>query len=88
MKIKKGKKVAALLWPVTAKSKIQYNLPEVVALRPWQNQIVVSALNGSMFYEIDLARRFGKCIKGIQQPELDNFVQLSLLYTLKSIALI
>ena len=81
--IKKGKKVAALLWPVTAKSKIQYNLPEVVALRPWQNQIVVSALNGSMFYEIDLARRFGKCIKGIQQPELDNFVQLSLLYTLK-----
>ena len=31
--------VAALLWPVTAKSKITYNFPEIFANRPWKNQI-------------------------------------------------
>lgn len=40
--LKQKKKVAAVLWPVTAQSKITYNVPEVFANRPWQNQIMVS----------------------------------------------
>ena len=80
--IKKGWKVAALLWPVTAKSKIQYNLPEIFANRPWQNQIMVSAVNGSVAYELELNKRFGKLRDGIHQPELDNFVHASALYTI------
>lgn len=42
--IKNGMKVGALFLTVTAKSKIQYNMPEILANRPWQNQIVVSLL--------------------------------------------
>lgn len=80
--IKKGWKVAALLWPVTAKSRIQYNLPEIFANRPWQNQIMVSAINGTATYELELNKRFGKLRKGVQQPELDNFVHASALYTI------
>lgn len=80
--IKKGWKVAALLWPVTAKSRIQYNLPEIFPNRPWQNQVMVSAMNGSVIYELELNKRFGNLRNGIQQPQLDNFVHESALYTL------
>ncbi len=81
--IKKGNRVAALLWPVTAKSKITYNLPEVLANRPWQNQIVVSACNGSALFEMELLKKFGYIRDGISQPALDNFVQASALHTLQ-----
>lgn len=78
----KGMKVAALLWPVTGKSKITYNMPEVLANRPWQNQIIVSLLNGSPWYQWTMNKKFGYLRNGINQPELDNFTHQSLLYTL------
>ncbi|MBD5542229.1 MAG: alkaline phosphatase family protein [Lachnospiraceae bacterium] len=81
--LKKGWKVAALLWPVTARSRITYNLPEIFANRPWQNQVMVSAYNGSALYEMDLYRRFGHMMDGIRQPALDNFVHASALYTIR-----
>ena len=81
--IKKGYKVASLLWPVTAKSNIQYNLPEIWPNRPYENQIVVSFLNGSPLYQLKLNQKFGGLRNGKKQPYLDNFVQQSLLYTLK-----
>lgn len=80
--LKKGWKVASLLWPVTAKSHVTYNLPEVFANRPWQNQILVSALNGSAAYELILNHKFGHLRDGVRQPALDNFVQASALYTI------
>lgn len=80
--IKAGMRVAALLWPVTACSRIQYNLPEIFANRRWQSQIIVSLLNGTPGYQLELNRRFGHVRKGLSQPELDNFVQQSLLHTL------
>lgn len=80
--LKKGWKVASLLWPVTAKSRVTYNLPEVFANRPWQNQIMVSALNGSAAYELALNRKFGHLRDGVRQPALDNFVHASALYTI------
>ena len=83
--LKKGWKVAALLWPVTARSSITYNLPEIFANRFWQNQVMVSAYNGSAFYEMNLYRKFGHMIDGIRQPALDNFVHASALYTLSLI---
>ncbi len=82
--VKAGMKVAALLWPVTGKSKIHYNLPEIFANRPWQNQVMVSLLNGSPIYQIELNKRFGHLRKGKSQPHLDNFVHQSLLYTIKT----
>ena len=81
--IKKGMKVAALLWPVTAKSNIQYNAPEIFANRPWTNQIMTSLANGTIGYQYTINQKFGHLRDGKRQPELDNFVQQSLLYTLK-----
>lgn len=80
--IKKGYKAAALLWPVTAKSRIHYNLPEVFANRWWQNQIFVSIANGTFGYQLALQRKFGYLRDGVRQPALDNFVQASALYTI------
>lgn len=80
--IDQGLKVASLLWPVTGKSRIQYNMPEIFANRAWQNQILVSLFNGSPLYQWKLNRRFGHLRNGLAQPELDHFVHRSLLYTL------
>lgn len=82
--IDSGMTVAALLWPVTAKSRIQYNLPEIFANRPWQNQIMVSLLNGSPIYQYVLNKKFGHLRDGLKQPNLDNFTHQSLLYTIKN----
>ncbi len=81
--VKKGYKTAALLWPVMGKAKIRYNLPEVLPNRSWQNQILVSMLNGTVLYELALQRKFGHLRDGIKQPQLDNFVHTSMLYTMR-----
>lgn len=77
-----GMKTAALLWPVTAKANIDYHMPEIFANRPWLNQITVSLLNGSFFYQLDMNRRFGHIRKGLSQPELDDFVLESAVHTI------
>lgn len=81
--MKQGKKVAALLWPVVGQSKIPYCVPEVMVTRQWQNQILVNAMNGPLFYQLDLNRRFGHLRNGIRQPALDNFIHESALYTIR-----
>lgn len=81
--MRKGLTTAALLWPVTGKSKITYNLPEVFPNRPWENQISVSLKNGSPKYLLELAAKFGYLLKGITQPSLDHFVYASAQYTIK-----
>ncbi|WP_409270124.1 alkaline phosphatase family protein [Neobacillus sp. SCS-31] len=81
---KAGMKTAALLWPVTAKAKIDYNMPEIFANRPWQNQVMVSLFNGSPLYQLEMEARFGKIRRGIRQPELDDFVLESTIYTIKA----
>lgn len=82
--LKKGMKVAALLWPVTAKSDITWNLPEIFANRRWTNQIMTSASNGTVGYQLMLNHKFGHLRDGIRQPALDNFVQASMKYTIKT----
>lgn len=82
--IEQGMAVAALLWPVTAGAKIQYNMPEIFANRPWQNQILVSLRSGSPYFQFDMNRRFGHLRKGIKQPNLDNFTHQVLLDTLRN----
>lgn len=81
--LSQGKTVASLLWPVTAKSKITYNLPEVLPNRPWQNQITASLTNGSPLFQAELLKKFGKQLSGIKQPQLDDFTFDSALYTLR-----
>ncbi|WP_026884061.1 ectonucleotide pyrophosphatase/phosphodiesterase [Clostridium akagii] len=82
--IQNGMKVGSLFWPVTAKSKIQYNMPEILANRPWQNQILVSLINGSPIFQYKLNKKFGHLRDGIKQPNLDDFTHQSLLHTIKN----
>ena len=71
---KNGWTTAALLWPVTAQSKIKYCVPEIFPNRTWQNQVMISALNGPISYQIELLKKFGHLLDGVKQPNLDNFV--------------
>ncbi len=81
---KNSLKTAALLWPVTAKSSIDYNMPEIFANRPWHNQILVSLFNGSPLFQLEMNRRFGHIRNGLEQPELDDFVLASTVETIKT----
>ncbi|WP_462409797.1 alkaline phosphatase family protein [Neobacillus sp. Marseille-QA0830] len=65
---------AALLWPITGKANIDYNMPEIFPNRPWQNQILVSLRSGTPGFQWDLNKRFGHLRNGLSQPELDDFV--------------
>jgi len=81
---KAGLSTAALLWPVTAKAKIDYHMPEIFANRPWHHQIAVSFMNGSKRYQLEMNNKFGYLRKGIAQPELDDFVTASTVHTIKT----
>lgn len=81
---KAGLSTAALLWPVTGRAKsIQYNLPEIFPNRAWQNQVLVSLFSGTPLYQLELNNRFGHLRNGLNQPQLDDFVLESALFTLK-----
>jgi predicted AlkP superfamily pyrophosphatase or phosphodiesterase len=81
---KAGMTTAALLWPVTAKANIDYNMPEIFANRPWHNQVAVSLSNGSPLFQLDMNRRFSHIRKGLSQPELDDFVLESTVQTIQT----
>ncbi|WP_423410565.1 alkaline phosphatase family protein [Heyndrickxia sp. MSNUG] len=81
---KAGIKTAALLWPVTAKADIDYNMPEIFANRPWHHQIPVSLFNGTPLYQLEMNSKFGHLRKGLRQPELDDFVLESSVETIKT----
>ena len=81
---KAGLTTAALLWPVTGKANIDYNMPEIFANRPWHNQIAVSLRNGTPFYQLEMNRHFGHLRNGLNQPELDDFVLESTVKTITS----
>ena len=70
---KSGLKTCSILWPVTGKSKITYNMPEICCTKPYDNQILKSALAGTLIYQLKMNKRFGYLRRGIQQPYLDNF---------------
>lgn len=77
-----GYVTAALLWPVTARSGIKYCVPEIFPNRSWQNQMIVSALNGPIGYQLELVKKFGHLMDGLRQPALDNFVTAAAEYTI------
>ncbi|MCA1055634.1 ectonucleotide pyrophosphatase/phosphodiesterase [Rossellomorea aquimaris] len=80
---KAGLKTAALLWPVTAKAGIDYNMPEIFANRWWHHQVMVSLFNGTPLYQLKMNKRFGHIRKGLEQPALDDFVLQSTVATIK-----
>jgi predicted AlkP superfamily pyrophosphatase or phosphodiesterase len=79
----KGLRTCSLLWPVTGKSKIDYNLTEIFKTKPYHNQYIQSGTSGSLLFQLKLNRKFGHLRKGISQPALDNFVIESAKYVIK-----
>ncbi len=67
-------KTAAFLWPVTAGSKITYNLAEIFPNRIWTNQVLVSLKASSPAFLLRMNQKYGHLRRGIQQPELDDFI--------------
>ncbi len=80
---RQGRVTAALLWPVTARSRIKYCVPEIFPNRAWQNQVMISALNGPIRYQVELLKKFGHLMDGLKQPALDDFVTASAEYTIR-----
>lgn len=70
---KSGMKTCSILWPVTARSKITYNMPEIFCTKRYDNQILKSALAGSKIYQVNMNKRFGYLRQGMDEPYLDNF---------------
>ncbi|WP_026394214.1 alkaline phosphatase family protein [Acetobacterium malicum] len=65
-------KSAGILWPVTGRTAIDYNLPEIRAIKN-ENQVLKILRNGSPLYCLRLEKKFGRFRKGIEQPYLDDF---------------
>ena len=70
---KSGMKTCSILWPVTARSKITYNMPEIFCTKRYDNQIIKSALAGSKIYQVNMNKKFGYLRQGMEEPYLDNF---------------
>lgn len=69
-----GYTTAAFLWPVTAKSRIDYNIAEIFPNRIWTNQVIRSLNASSPKFLFEMNSKYGKLRDGIKQPNLDNFV--------------
>ena len=79
---KKGLTTCSILWPVTARAPITYNLPEIFPTKKWHNQLLMSGLAGSLSYQLKLQQHFGHIRQGTSQPALDDFVLECTKYTL------
>ncbi|MDC2829241.1 alkaline phosphatase family protein [Limosilactobacillus mucosae] len=78
-----GLKTAAFLWPVTAGSKIDWNVAEIFPNRIWTNQVLVSLKASSPWFLYQMNRKFGHLRHGIKQPWLDDFVTAMATWTLQ-----
>lgn len=70
---KNGLSTCSILWPVTGKLDINYNMPEIFCTKPWHNQLLMSALSGTIKYQYELNKSFGHIRQGVKQPNLDDF---------------
>ncbi len=73
---------AGLLWPVSGKASIHYNIPEIRAIGK-ENQALKVLRNGSPFFSISMEKKFGRFRKGIKQPYLDDFTTMCAVDTIK-----
>lgn len=76
-----GLRTASILWPVTGKADIHYNIPEIKAVRN-ENQALKVLMNGSKLYSLAMELKYGKYRNGIAQPELDDFITMSAVDTI------
>ena len=77
-----GLKTAGIMWPVTGRSSLTYNFPEIVAVND-ENQAFKVLRNGSPFFCLNLELKFGRIRKGVEQPYLDDFSTACAVDTIK-----
>ncbi|WP_332646044.1 alkaline phosphatase family protein [Lysinibacillus sp. 54212] len=80
---RQGMKVAGILWPVSGKSSIHYNIPEIKAIKN-ENQALKILKNGSPVYSVSMELKYGRYRKGIEQPYLDDFSTMCAVDTIKT----
>jgi predicted AlkP superfamily pyrophosphatase or phosphodiesterase len=73
---------AGILWPVTGKASINYNIPEIRAIGK-ENQALKILKNGSPLFSIRMEKKFGHIRRGIEQPYLDDFTTLCAVDTIR-----
>lgn len=73
---------AGILWPVSGKSSIQYNIPEIRAIKK-ENQALKVLKSGSPLYCIEMELKYGRLRNGIEQPYLDDFTTKCAIETIK-----
>ncbi|MEK5396447.1 MULTISPECIES: alkaline phosphatase family protein [unclassified Paenibacillus] len=73
---------SGILWPVSGKSSIQYNIPEIRAINN-ENQALKVLKSGSPLYCIEMELKYGRLRKGIEQPYLDDFTTKCAIETIK-----
>lgn len=80
---KSGMKSGALLWPVTGRADIDFNMPEIKAPKG-QSQLWAVLSNGSPLFLLECQLKYGKLRSGISQPNLDDFVTASAINLIRS----
>ena len=78
-----GLTTASIFWPVSAKSSIKYNMPEIFSYNKYISQEMSSLSSGSLLYQLKLFKKYKHMKKGINEPELDDFAIQCTLDTLK-----
>lgn len=79
-----GLRTGAMLWPVTADADIDYLLPEIWSTKPGKSTSKLVFSTGSPLYILDIYLRYGKMLRGQEQPYLDDFVAASTAHMIRS----
>ncbi|MDR0922249.1 MAG: alkaline phosphatase family protein [Lactobacillales bacterium] len=79
-----GLTTAAFLWPVTAKSSIDWNIAEIFPNRIWTNQVLTSMSASSPLFIYEMNKKYGHLRQGIKQPYLDDFITAAAVDTLEN----
>ena len=74
---------ASILWPVTGRGNITYNIPEIIALAG-ENQATKLLESGTPMYLVKSYLKYGKILGDGTQPKLDQFSTAVAVDTIKS----
>lgn len=80
---KQGMTVAGIVWPVSGKAAIKYNIPEIRAIKN-EHQALKILKNGSKLFSLTMELKYGKHRNGIMQPQLDDFITRCAVDTIKN----
>lgn len=72
---RKGLRLGAVLWPVTASGNFDCLIPEILPHGPIKSQALAVLASGSPLKIIEMEKKYGARRKGLSQPYLDEYVE-------------